>query len=135
MWSATLLVAPHRLQTHDRLAVPHYDPHMAVLLSPDVPFKGCGLEKGHSTRPAAALPVDAAPFGLLDMCCLEHNSTTGAVTHWRNRHPTGRVLVLEHRTIAADVLVAARRLFDAWSTMSTTSLARSPKRRSDLVTS
>ncbi len=41
----------------------HADPHMAALLAPDGPFKGCGTERGHQPR-SAPLPVSAAPVGL-----------------------------------------------------------------------
>lgn len=41
----------------------HCDPHMAVLLSPDGPFRGCSPDKGHGER-RPPLPVEAAPTGL-----------------------------------------------------------------------
>lgn len=41
----------------------HADHHMAVLLSADGPFKGCG-RLGHREGRLDALPVDAAPPGL-----------------------------------------------------------------------
>lgn len=37
---------------------------MAVLLSADGPFKGCSPDKGHSTRPIAALPLVEPPAGV-----------------------------------------------------------------------
>ncbi len=43
----------------------HADPHMAVLLSSDGPFKGC-TEKKHSDRPLRPLPSTAAPAGQFD---------------------------------------------------------------------
>lgn len=42
----------------------HCDPHMAVLLSPDGPFKGCDPERGHRASELPALPVIAPPEGL-----------------------------------------------------------------------
>lgn len=41
----------------------HADHHMAVLLSSDGPFKGCG-PSGHSDRPLQPLPVTAPPEAL-----------------------------------------------------------------------
>ncbi len=41
----------------------HADPHMAVLLNPDGPFKGCSPERGHGAR-LEALPCVDAPAGL-----------------------------------------------------------------------
>lgn len=41
----------------------HADPHMAVLLDPDGPFKHCGPEKGHSPR-LEPLPVERPPVGM-----------------------------------------------------------------------
>ncbi len=41
----------------------HADHHMAVLLDPDGPFKGCSEAKGHGTR-LEPLPLDEPPSGL-----------------------------------------------------------------------
>ncbi|MFC3690357.1 DUF4913 domain-containing protein [Aquipuribacter hungaricus] len=41
----------------------HADPHMATLLDPDGPFKGCSPEKGHDAR-LKPLPCDEPPVGL-----------------------------------------------------------------------
>jgi hypothetical protein len=41
----------------------HADPHMAVLLDADGPFKGCSTDKGHTAR-LQPLPVDDPPSGL-----------------------------------------------------------------------
>ncbi len=41
----------------------HADHHMAVLLDPDGPFKGCTPDKGHSPR-LDALPVEDPPVSL-----------------------------------------------------------------------
>lgn len=41
----------------------HADPHMATLLNPDGPFKGCNPDKGHGGR-LDPLPCDNAPAGL-----------------------------------------------------------------------
>jgi len=41
----------------------HADHHMAVLMDPDGPFKGCAPEKGHSDR-LASLPVEDPPAKL-----------------------------------------------------------------------
>ncbi len=41
----------------------HADPHMAVLLDPDAPFKHCSPEKGHVAR-AEPLPLVDPPAGL-----------------------------------------------------------------------
>ena len=41
----------------------HADPHMAVLLDADGPFKGCSADKGHTGR-LQPLPVDDPPPGL-----------------------------------------------------------------------
>lgn len=41
----------------------HADPHMAVLLSGDGPFKGCSADGGHKAR-AKALPVALPPHGM-----------------------------------------------------------------------
>jgi hypothetical protein len=43
----------------------HVDPHMAAILDPDGPLKGCNLTDGHSTRPTAPLPHTPAPAGAL----------------------------------------------------------------------
>ncbi len=43
----------------------HADPHMAVLLSADGPFKGCTPEQ-HATRPLRALPTSPVPDGTPD---------------------------------------------------------------------
>jgi len=42
----------------------HADPHMAVLLDPEGPFRYCDPEKGHSAR-IPPLPVEKAPEGHL----------------------------------------------------------------------
>ena len=42
----------------------HCDPHMAVLLSSDGPFKGCTPSDGHVDGRAKRLKVDAPPVGL-----------------------------------------------------------------------
>ena len=44
----------------------HADPHMATLLDPDGPFKGCSPDKGHGVR-LDPLPCDTAPSGLFDL--------------------------------------------------------------------
>ncbi|GAB3276241.1 hypothetical protein GCM10027449_15430 [Sinomonas notoginsengisoli] len=41
----------------------HADHHMNVLLSTDVPFKGCSPDDGHRTK-IAPLPCDEPPAGL-----------------------------------------------------------------------
>ena len=43
----------------------HADHHMAVLLDPDGPFKGCSPDKGHGAR-LDPLPVHEPPAGLFD---------------------------------------------------------------------
>lgn len=43
----------------------HADPHMAALMDPDGPFKGCSPERGHHGR-LGPLPSDYAPVGLFD---------------------------------------------------------------------
>jgi Domain of unknown function (DUF4913) len=43
----------------------HADPHMAVLLSADGPFKGCTPDQ-HATRPLKALPLAPVPEGTPD---------------------------------------------------------------------
>lgn len=43
----------------------HADHHLPTLLATDGPFKGCGPEKRHTTRPLPLLPVEPAPPGLL----------------------------------------------------------------------
>ncbi|MFC3688915.1 DUF4913 domain-containing protein [Aquipuribacter hungaricus] len=41
----------------------HADPHMAALLNPDGPFKGCSPDRGHGAR-LDPLPCDDVPAGL-----------------------------------------------------------------------
>lgn len=48
----------------------HADPHMAVLLSADGPFRGCKPEE-HSQRPLRPLPSTAIPPGAHDPTQLE----------------------------------------------------------------
>jgi len=43
----------------------HCDPHMAVLLSADGPFRGCSPEKGHVGR-GNPLPIEPPPEGLFN---------------------------------------------------------------------
>lgn len=43
----------------------HADHHLPTLLATDGPFKGCGPEKRHTTRPVPLLPVEPVPDGLL----------------------------------------------------------------------
>lgn len=44
----------------------HADHHMAVLLDPDGPFKGCSPERGHSTR-LEPLPTEPAPLDIFEI--------------------------------------------------------------------
>ncbi|PPK93167.1 uncharacterized protein DUF4913 [Kineococcus xinjiangensis] len=41
----------------------HLDPHMAVLLDPEGPFRGCSPDKGHAER-LVELPVEDPPPGM-----------------------------------------------------------------------
>ena len=43
----------------------HADPHLAVLLSSDGPFKGCTPDSGHHGR-AKPLPIELPPTGLFE---------------------------------------------------------------------
>jgi hypothetical protein len=44
----------------------HADPHMAILLSSDGPFKSCNPSNGHVDGRAKRLTVEAPPRGLFD---------------------------------------------------------------------
>lgn len=39
----------------------HVDPHMAQLLLPHGPFRGCHAKRGHSTSPLTPFPLEAPP--------------------------------------------------------------------------
>ncbi|GGL44241.1 DUF4913 domain-containing protein [Nocardia jinanensis] len=58
----------------------HIDPHMAILLSPDGPFKYCTNEKGHSNRlvalPTVTAVASTAPNG-------NYEQAAAASTLWR----------------------------------------------------
>lgn len=44
----------------------HADHHLAVLMDPDGPLKGCNVERGHSDRPLEPLARTPVPDGLLE---------------------------------------------------------------------